>query len=224
MKKFYLLLALVLMAGVVHAQDESHFGDRTRLPKAKRAICRVSCPETYEWNQDNKDLDVLFTDVQTGSHVENGVTIYNIESGQTMASTYENFVIRVSGLSEGGVYSVQFLDNNGDELHTFTYWTDDVHISPLRSLFSEEQINNIHKVKLIGKGSSGKLTLEEAYFISAYKGLSVKDEKGVYVGYTDNDHIDICNAYIDPSYLIRSNRMWVEINQDDRSFEIFLKK
>ena len=212
-------MALVLTAGVVHAQDESHFGDRTRLPKAKRAICRVSCPKSYEWNQDNKELDVLFNDVQTGSL--NGVQ--NILPGETMASTYENFVIRVSGLSEGGVYSVQFLDNNGVELHTFTYWTDDVHISPLRSLFTEEQINNIHKVKLIGKGSSGKLTLEEAYFISAYKGLSVKDEKGVYVGYTDNDHIDIGNAYIDPSYLIRSNRMWVEINQDDRSFEIFLK-
>ncbi|GEM_PF-6463001 len=223
MKKFFLLLTLVLTAGVVHAQIETHFSERANLlPPAKKAPCNVYQATPYTWNEDDALLATIFDDVQAGSY--NGAP--NIPANETMASTYENFVIRVSGLSSGGCYSVEFYDLvNGQEelLHTFTYWSDDVHISPLRSLFSEQDINRIHRVKLKGKGLSGELTLEEAYFISAYKGLSVKNSDNVYVGYTDKDGIDIGNAYIDPSYLIRSNRMWVEIDPVDRSFEIFLK-
>jgi len=214
MKKFFLLMALVLMAGVVHAQNVPNFGNRANLTQAKKAPCNVYVATPYSWTEDNQLLAQIFNDVQ-GSN--------NIPEGETMASTYENFVIRVSGLSEGGVYSVQFLDENGVELHKFTYWKDDVHISPLRSLFSTDEINRIHQVRLIGRGNSGSLTLEEAYFISAYKGLTEKNENGVYKGFLDKDGIDIGNAYIDPSYLIRSNRLWVDIHPD-RTFDIVLER
>ena len=67
------------------------------------------------------------------------------------------------------------------------------------------------------------MTFEEAYFISAYKGLIEKatDINGneVYAGFLDKNNVDIGNAYIDPSYLIRSNRLWVDPHSD-RTFDI----
>ena len=217
-------MALVLTAGVVQAQNTPNFGNRANLTQAKKARCNVYGSHKYSWDSDGKVLATIFTDVQTGTYEENGVTIPNIPSGKTMAETYENFVIRVSGLSDGASYSVQFLDDSDHVLYTFTYWFDDVHISPLRSLFTPDEINQIHKVKLIGNGNSGELTLEEAYFISAYKGLIEKatDINGneVYAGFLDKNNVDIGNAYIDPSYLIRSNRLWVDIHEEDRTFDI----
>lgn len=229
MKKFYLLLALVLTAGVVHAQGNTpNFGSRANLKQAKRANSRVTGPKTFTWTENNQyysengQVVNLFNDVQNSQ---------NIEQGQTMASTYENFVIRVSGLTSDSPYSVEFYDvvkNNGTEteilLKTFTYWKDDVHISPLRAVFTDEnEINRIHRVKLKSSCNSGSLTFEEAYFISAYKGLIEKatDINGneVYAGFLDKNNVDIGNAYIDPSYLIRSNRLWVDPHSD-RTFDI----
>lgn len=196
-------MALVLTAGVVQAQNVPNFGNRANLIQAKIAPCNVYSATPYSWTGDNQLLAQIFNDVQGSG---------NIPDGQTFASTYENFVIRVSGLSTDAVYSVQFLDGSDHVLHTFTYYKDDVHISPLRALFTtDDQINQIRKVRLIGLGSGGSLTLEEAYFISALPPLETL--------FRDKDGVDIGNAYIDPSYLIRSNRLWVDIHPD-RTFDI----
>ena len=153
-------MALVLTAGVVHAQNTPNFGSRANLKQAKRANSRVSGPREFSWSANNQyysengQVVNLFNDVQNSQ---------NIEQGQTMASTYENFVIRVSGLTSDSPYSVEFYDvvnNNGNEteilLKTFTYWKDDVHISPLRAVFTDEnEINRIHRVKLKSSCNSG---------------------------------------------------------------------
>ena len=83
MKKFFLLMALVLTAGVVQAQNVPNFGNRANLTQAKKAPCNVYSATPYSWTSDNQLLAQIFDDVQ-GSN--------NIPSGETMASTYENFV------------------------------------------------------------------------------------------------------------------------------------
>jgi len=221
MKKFFLLLALVLMAGVVHAQN-INFGNRANLTRAKRANANVS-HESFSWGHSGENNDfshMIFNDVQG----------YNINAGESMATKFDNFVIRVSGLEEGASYAVEFLDGtygNGNVLATMKFWKDDVHIAPLPALLSNtNDINNIKSVRLKSNSARGMLILEEAYFISAYRGLVDKknDVNGnsVYAGYLDLDDFDIGNAYIDPSYLIRSNRLWVEIDETDRSFTMKL--
>jgi hypothetical protein len=55
MKKFFLLMALVLTAGVVHAQGNTpNFGSRANLKQAKRANSRVSGPREFSWSANNQ--------------------------------------------------------------------------------------------------------------------------------------------------------------------------
>ena len=54
MKKFFLLMALVLTAGVVHAQNTPNFGSRANLKQAKRANSRVSGPREFSWSANNQ--------------------------------------------------------------------------------------------------------------------------------------------------------------------------
>ena len=217
-------MALVLTAGVVHAQN-INFGNRANVKeKAERADANIE-HRTFSWGHSGESTNfehMIFNDVQ-GNHIDQ-------DNGESMATKYDNFVIRVSGLEEGASYTVQFFDGtygSGTVLATMNFWRDDVHIAPLPALLnSATEINKIKSVKLKSNSGSGRLTLEEAYFISAYKGLLNKKNdvygNSVYVGYLDLNNVDIGNAYIDPSFLIRSNHLWVEIDEIDRSFTMKL--
>ena len=220
-------MALVLTAGVVHAQVQGlNFKERTNLPKADIAPANIA-QTTFSWGHTGEESSfsyMIFNDVQG----------YNISQGESMATKFDNFVIRVSGLEEGASYTVEFLNGTyggGSVLATMNFWRDDVHIAPLPALLSNATaINNIKSVRLKSNSGRGRLTLEEAYFISAYKGLVNKENdvngNSVYAGFLDKNNVDIGNAYIDPSYLIRSNRLWLDINDgtngkpNDRTFYI----
>ncbi len=251
MKKFYLLMALVLMAGVVQAQ--LNFGQRANLTQAVRldadfpsttwnsngtgTVNGVSVTYLNGWDAGEKKL---FWSGDPGGSQE--VTIFshdyitNYLNGRSLLNVFENFVIRAKDASEwkhyygqgpSGEVTYNSSDNsaityavcfyNGDNLlSTMMFWSGDVKIAPLRALckgdkateLTIDEINSIDRVTIKSNSPNGQVYIEEAYFISALKELD----------YTDKDGIDIGNAYIDPSYLIRSNHLWVEINDADRSF------
>ena len=255
MKKFYLLMALVLMAGVVQAQG-LNFGQRANLTQAVRldadfpsntilngngtgTVGDVSVTYFNGWDADEKKL---FWSGNPEGSIE--VTIFshdyitNYLNGRSLLNVFENFVIRAKDASEwkhyygqgpSGEVTYNSSDNSaityavcfysGDNLlSTMMFWSGDVKIAPLRALCKEDkateltidQINSIDRVTIKSNSPNGQVYIEEAYFISALKELD----------YTDKDGIDIGNAYIDPSYLIRSNHLWVEINDADRSFDM----
>lgn len=108
-----------------------------------------------------------------------------------------------------------------------TFWKGDAMIAPLRAIIGtnstlngqgdyqkgqplpDNYINDIRKVTIKGASHDGRIKVGDAYFISAIPGLDFNDKDGV----------DIGNAYIDPSFLIPSNRLWIDI-KSDRSFYI----
>ena len=172
--------------------------------------------------------------------------ITNYLNGRSLLNVFENFVIRAKDTSEwkhyygqgplGEVtynssdntavtYAVCFYSGN-TLLSTMMFWSGDVKIAPLRALcqsdkateLRDDEINSIDRVTIKSNSPNGQVYIEEAYFISALKELD----------YTDKNGIDIGNAYIDPSYLIRSNRLWVSINDgegdepNDRTFKMIL--
>ena len=239
MKKFFLLMALVLTAGVVHAQD---FGQRTNLKKAEKLevnfnhhnlnqLDRPANNDSYGWDGTNGNHKLFWSG---GDHNYERLLISADEINAAIGSSsllekFENFVIRVYDLKDypngtsGASYSIVFKDAYNNEVCHLNFWKEDTHIAPLLSLrkkdsqgvyqlLTKNEINSIKNVYIKCIGGNGQLQLAEAYFISAYQ-----------LDFTDNDntHVDIGNAYIDPSYLIRTNRLWVEID-DDRSFTIKL--
>ncbi len=108
-----------------------------------------------------------------------------------------------------------------------TFWKGDAMIAPLRAIIGtnsrwdglggyhegqplpDNYINDIRKVTIKGATHDGRIKVGDAYFISAIPGLDFNDKDGV----------DIGNAYIDPSFLIPSNRLSIDI-KSDRSFYI----
>lgn len=300
MKKFFLLMALVLTAGVVHAQS-LNFGQRANLTQAVRldadfpsntilevngtgTVNGVSVTYYNGWDAGEKKL---FWSGDPGGSQE--VTIFshdyitNYLHGRSLLDVFENFVIRAKDASEwkhyygnssNGEVTYNSSDNSaityavcfysGDDLlSTMMFWSGDVKIAPLRALCKGDkatelkisEINSIDRVTIKSNSPNGQVYIEEAYFISPYKGLSTMvyrgshqeqqiingipqynynslDEHGnptpvmitvsddCYKGYLDRDNIDIGNAYIDPSYLIRSNHLWVEIDETNRTFDM----
>lgn len=127
-------------------------------------------------------------------------------------------------------YGKSGVDGSLIELGTMRFWDADVVIAPLRAIRGTNQalngtlgyqkgeilpdvfINSIRSVRIASNSHDGRIKFGDAYFISAIPGLDFKDKNGV----------DIGNAYIDPSFLIPSNRLSIDI-KDDRSFEIVAK-
>jgi len=304
MKKFYLLLALVLMAGAINAQHVPNFDARARLAKADKLYTNFPSSEnekcgtetvngqsvTYYrgWDKNQKKL-YWSNGAEQETVIFSSSDISSKLSGRNLMDVFENFVIRAKdkdqwqhyyGRSSSGditynsedktaiSYAVCFYHDN-TLLSKMEFWSGDVKIAPLRALcgidkateLSINEINSINKVTIKSNCNNGQVYFEEAYFISAYKGLSTMvyrgshqeqqiingipqydydnlDEHGnptpvmitvsddCYEGYLDRDNVDIGNAYIDPSYLIRSNHLWVEINDgtgdkpNDRTFDM----
>ena len=233
-------MALVLMAGVVQAQNIPNFRDRAKLRIAERLdwvipdndYCYPGTsnvrPE-YGWDK-RSDANLRLGGGKlywAPDHAnDSGVEIITADhlnaklNGRNLLDVFENFVIRTYDFENwqgGGAvsYAVRFLDANNNLVTELKFWSDDVKIAPLRGIAnkSESEINSIRKVVVKGNSSNGQVRIAEAYFISALPST---------IDYTDKDGVDIGNAYIDPSYLIRSNRIWVDINEDDRSFYINL--
>ena len=259
MKKFFLLMALVLTAGVVQAQN---FFDRTRL---QTAVKLYSSNEYLIGDQNHGNSNgnwipstkTLWWDWAPDIHQIGGghqQTYFNGDSykvkliskdqltndlnGVPLLSKYENFVIRTSNLKKyhnngagyglntdeehqdepAESYSISFRNASGNEVTRLNFWKDDVHIAPLRSLcklvngsyvpLSESEINSIASVNLESDSPDGQVTLEEAYFISAYQPYNGEFD------YRDKDNKDIGNAYIDPSFLIQSNNFHITVNSD----------
>lgn len=233
MKKFYLLLALVLMVGVVQAQGAytPNFGNRAKLRTAERLNATFPTSSTnsnYGWDMNDANLRLGGGKLYWAPNYANksDVEIITANSlntklnGRNLLDVFENFVIRTYDFEnwQGGgdvSYAVRFLDANNNLVTELKFWSDDVKIAPLRGIAnkSESEINSIRKVVVRGNSGNGQVRIAEAYFISALPST---------IDYTDKDGVDIGNAYIDPSYLIRSNRIWVDINEDDRSFYINL--
>ena len=264
MKKFYLLLALVLMVGVVHAQGYN-FGERANLTYAEKLYANfpnstnvvdkdingnnitgtvdgVGVTYFHGWDKEQNKLywshNEYELDIFTASDLSNKL------NGKNLMDVFENFVIRTKdtstwqhyyGRSSSGDVTSNSSDNtaityavcfyNGTNLLSkMEFWSGDVKIAPLRALCKTDkkteltinEINSINRVTIKSNSPNGQVYFEEAYFISAYKNID----------YTDRQGIDIGNAYIDPSYLIRSNHLWLEINDgtngkpNDRSFEM----
>jgi len=231
MKKFFLLMALVLTAGVVHAQNIPNFRDRAKLRTADRLNATFPTSSTnpnYGWDMNDANLRLGGGKLYWAPNHANdsGVEIITADhlnaklNGRNLLDVFENFVIRTYDFEnwqgDGDVsYAVQFLDASDNVITELRFWSDDVKIAPLRGIAnkSESEINSIRKVVVKGNSSNGQVRIAEAYFISALPST---------IDYTDKDGVDIGNAYIDPSYLIRSNRIWVDINETDRSFYINL--
>jgi hypothetical protein len=252
MKKLFLLMALVLTAGVVQAQG-LNFGQRANLTQAVRLDAEfpsstwktngtgtVNGVDVTYYNGWDADEKKLFWSGNPGGSQE--VTIFSHDyithylNGRSLLDVFENFVIRAKDASEWKHYygqgpSSEVTYNSSDNtavtyavcfysgntlLSTMMFWSGDVKIAPLRALcqsdkateLRDDEINNIDRVTIKSNSPNGQVYIEEAYFISALKELDYKDKNG----------IDIGNAYIDPSYLIRSNHLWVEINDADRTF------
>ena len=233
MKKFFLLMALVLTAGVVHAQGAytPNFGNRAKLRTAERLNATFPTSSTnsnYGWDMNDANLRLGGGKLYWAPNYANNsdveiITVNSLNTklnGRNLLDVFENFVIRTYDFENyngsGSVsYAVRFLDANNNLVTELRFWSDDVKIAPLRGIAnkSESEINSIRKVVVRGNSGNGQVRIAEAYFISALPST---------IDYTDKDGIDIGNAYIDPSYLIRSNRIWVDINEDDRSFYINL--
>lgn len=131
-------------------------------------------------------------------------------------------------------YALMFYGDAGDgtlrEFGTMRFWDADVVIAPLRAIRGTNDvlnnnngyqkgeilpdyfINRIRSVRIASNSHDGRIKFGDAYFISALPELDFKDK----------NNIDIGNAYIDPSFLIPSNRLSIDI-KDDRSFEIVAK-
>lgn len=246
-------MALVLTAGVVHAQGYN-FGERANLTQAERldasfpattilnengtgTVNNVNVTYYNGWDADEKKL--FWSGPNGGSQEVDIFTSTDFSSklnGRNLMDVFENFVIRAKDTSTWQHYYGQGPDgavtSNSDDKSAITYavcfysgtnllskmefWSGDVKIAPLRALCKGDkateltinEINSIDRVTIKSNSPNGQVYIEEAYFISALKELD----------YTDKDGIDIGNAYIDPSYLIRSNHLWVEINDADRTF------
>lgn len=251
-------MALVLTAGVVHAQGVN-FGNRTNLTQAQRldAAFPTSVNNqtgtgsvngvnvTYLCGWDNGEKKLYWSGNPGGEQeveIFNSSYLSNNLNGRNLLDVYENFVIRAKDDSEWKHYygrgsSGDITSNSNDNsavsyavcfysgttlLSKMQFWSGDVKIAPLRALCKEDkateltiqEINSINRVTIKSNSPNGQVYFEEAYFISALPGLD----------FTDRNGIDIGNAYIDPSYLIRSNHLWVEINDgtnnkpNDRTF------
>lgn len=131
-------------------------------------------------------------------------------------------------------YALMFYGDTGDgtlrEFGIMRFWDADVVIAPLRAIRGTNEalnnnngyqkgeilpdyfINRIRSVRIASNSHDGRIKFGDAYFISALPDLDFKDKNGV----------DIGNAYIDPSFLIPSNRLSIDI-KGDRSFEIVAK-
>ena len=127
-------------------------------------------------------------------------------------------------------YGKSGVDGSLIELGTMRFWDADVVIAPLRAIRGTNEtlngilgyqkgeilpdvfINSIRSVRIASNSHDGRIKFGDAYFISAIPGLDFKDK----------DDVDVGNAYIDPSFLIPSNRLSIDI-KPDRSFEIVAK-
>ena len=135
-----------------------------------------------------------------------------------------------STIDSAPAYTLSFYtwyNNDYQLVGEMTFWKGDAMIAPLRAIIGtnsawngqggyqkgqplpDNYINDIRKVTIKGATHDGRIKVGDAYFISAIPELDFKDRDGV----------DIGNAYIDPSFLIPNNRLWIDINSD-RSFYI----
>ena len=285
MKKFFLLMALVLLAGAVNAGNDPKFGNRANLTRATKLVSSMNGsvlklpyqndPPTYTYNNGNnrvtcysgwdaneKKLYWSGTNNNAGTNVvefelfsANEINSFLSEHNTSnLLDVVENFVIltdysknwkRYYGTENGThltsdpgnvfsddvhnfaiSYSVCFYTGSTDNwqlVGRMNFWKGDVMIAPLRALcgtgnfyngqvLPENIINNIRRVTVRSNSHDGQVYFKDAYFISALKELNFKDKDGV----------DIGNAYIDPSFLIPSNRLSIVIHED-RTFDIVTK-
>ena len=116
MKKFFLLMALVLTAGVVHAQGNTpNFGNRARLAKAEKLYANFPASDNQEcgsgtvngvsvtylrgWDKNQKKLywsngETQETDIFTSTDFSNKL------NGSNLLDVFENFVIRTKDTNE----------------------------------------------------------------------------------------------------------------------------
>lgn len=175
-------------------------------------------------------LDVVDNFVILTDYSKNWKRYYGTENGTHLTSDPGS--VFGDGVHNSAVsYSVCFYTYFNDKwelVGKMNFWNGDVMIAPLRALrgakaseggnYFQEQllpdnvINDIRRVTVRSNSHDGQVYFKDAYFISAIPELDFKDKDGV----------DIGNAYIDPSYLIPSNRLSVNIHSD-RSFDIVTK-
>ena len=200
-----------------------------------------SCPTPYEVELFNKaQIDGFLSQ-------HSGHTLLELVENFVIHTDYSHNWSRYYGTSNNGnvltepangnstidsapAYTLSFYtwyNNDYQLVGEMTFWKGDAMIAPLRAIIGtnsrwdgyggyhegqplpDNYINDIRKVTIKGATHDGRIKVGDAYFISAIPGLDFNDKDGV----------DIGNAYIDPSFLIPSNRLWIDI-KSDRSFYI----